>query len=145
MPNNDSLLNRYVLYTLYFATTGNEWKDSSNWLSSILPECTWFGIHCEVDTNIIHTIELHFNNLDGTIPTEIALLPNLGKDNKEALLGGTCVSTHISVCSKVGLGVESIGWGAANSSWQHDKPWYVSTSQFMPHSISLLILPKQSL
>jgi hypothetical protein len=49
---------RYGLATFYFATIGNDWIKSDNWLSA-KSECEWFGVTCaEPDNAIVEKLQL---------------------------------------------------------------------------------------
>ena len=50
-------IQRYVLATLYYSTNGDEWIDTSNWLSSDT-ECVWAGVECDDTTRAVTSIEL---------------------------------------------------------------------------------------
>ena len=43
-----TVLQRYALASLYFATNGEAWVDNTGWLGGA-GECTWFGIMCAGD------------------------------------------------------------------------------------------------
>jgi len=66
--------------TLYFSTNGNNWYINDGWLSNT-DECGWFndaeGSFCR--SGAVLELDFHSNNLDGTLPDEIALLSNSGK------------------------------------------------------------------
>ena len=75
-----TLLQRYVLVVLYFATSG------SGWLWPYLSpdnECTWnlgtnnTGVFCLEDGETVDRIKMNDNNLRGTLPWELVLLTNL--------------------------------------------------------------------
>merc|ERR1712157_267054 len=98
-----SIIQRYAISCLYFATNGQSWINSYNFLSGS-SECEWNIISnngtisgvggCDPD-GTIKVISLYNNNLQGHIPREIELLKNLRVlslyDNK---LKGI-VTTHI--------------------------------------------------
>lgn len=71
------LIQRYVLAVLYFSTNGDNWDDSTNWLSS-KNECTWFTSSSEPLCNETNgrylRVVLSENDLSGTVPVELALL-----------------------------------------------------------------------
>ncbi|MCK4981114.1 MAG: DUF1565 domain-containing protein, partial [Candidatus Delongbacteria bacterium] len=62
-----------ALVALYDSTDGANWTDNTNWLTG--PVSTWYGITVSGDR--VTEIDLNFNNLAGTIPTEIGNLTNL--------------------------------------------------------------------
>jgi hypothetical protein len=68
------LLQRYALATLYFATNGPYWGNNDKWLS-LLDECSWHGVSgcrdANLDGNAIVSIDLKGNRLKGSIPPEI--------------------------------------------------------------------------
>lgn len=72
------LIQRYVLATLYFATNGNNWTESEGWLDDG-DECgRWFQsgatyLSCTTDDEV-KIIRLENNNLQGSLPPELALL-----------------------------------------------------------------------
>lgn len=79
-------LQRYVLATLYYTTNGDEWKDTTGWLSDE-DECTsWYNRVTDGVVGLCNNeggvafLDLVGNNLSGVIPDEIALLSDsLGK------------------------------------------------------------------
>jgi len=77
------LTQRYALATLYFSTSGNEWRNNSDWLSDE-DECTWYGLYCHTNTTTILGVppELNTNNLNGILPSDIALLKSLVQNKK---------------------------------------------------------------
>ena len=54
---------------LYDATNGDEWDDSTNWLSDA-PLCDWYGIDCNNDDDVIG-IYLDSNNLQGECTVQL--------------------------------------------------------------------------
>jgi hypothetical protein len=74
--------------TLYFELQGPSWYIDRNWLKGPSP-CSnnWHGVSC-ADGKII--IELHRNNLRGSLPIELGLLSTLEVLNvQESDIGGT--------------------------------------------------------
>ena len=71
---------RLVLATLFYATQGDHWKSSENWLSYDQSECDWYTFQfnsiCDVAQRY-HTLSLSDNSLRGTLPEEIELLSAL--------------------------------------------------------------------
>ena len=63
-----------ALVALYGSTTGAGWTDNSNWLVTTTVD-DWYGV--EVDSGHIISVSLEYNNLTGTIPTQIGNLSNL--------------------------------------------------------------------
>mmetsp|Transcript_44529 Transcript_44529/g.107865 ORF Transcript_44529/g.107865 Transcript_44529/m.107865 type:complete len:608 (+) Transcript_44529:2026-3849(+) len=91
-PDDDKLVQRWTVASMYFATGGQNWRKCSavgsdpcgteepfinkrRFLSSF-NECQWAGITCDIDACITE-IEFENNTLAGTIPTEMALLTDL--------------------------------------------------------------------
>mmetsp|Transcript_24628 Transcript_24628/g.52498 ORF Transcript_24628/g.52498 Transcript_24628/m.52498 type:complete len:242 (+) Transcript_24628:405-1130(+) len=84
------IIQRWVLAVFYFSTNGEDWEECSRddeecpgtSFLSIENECEWFGIQCVElpdGRNCVEEIVFEENGLSGTIPTELALLPNLMK------------------------------------------------------------------
>ena len=94
--DEERLLQRYALATLFYATTGDSWASNELWLSSD-DECMWFSSttkssgHCDAGGKYIE-LNLRDNNLDGSVPPEIALLSDLSKYQKPALKKGQIFS-----------------------------------------------------
>lgn len=63
-----------ALVALYNSTNGNGWGDHTNWLASDTPG-NWYGI--TLTAGHVSGIQLEFNQLTGTLPTQIGNLPNL--------------------------------------------------------------------
>ena len=64
-----------ALITLYNATDGANWLDSTNWLSD-QPLQYWKGVHINEEGRIVE-LRLGGNNLSGQIPPELGNLSNL--------------------------------------------------------------------
>ena len=64
-----------ALATLYSATSGDNWRDSTNWLSE-QPLQYWKGVHINEEGRIVE-LRLGGNNLSGQIPSELGNLSNL--------------------------------------------------------------------
>uniref|UniRef100_A0A7S2KME8 Leucine-rich repeat-containing N-terminal plant-type domain-containing protein n=1 Tax=Leptocylindrus danicus TaxID=163516 RepID=A0A7S2KME8_9STRA len=77
--NAAQLVQRYVLAVFHFSSVVLSAVDGvvplSPWLSDE-EECNWEGVKCNVDGNIIEFV-LDAKNLEGIIPPELLLLPNL--------------------------------------------------------------------
>ena len=63
-----------TLVALYNSTNGVGWTDSTDWLQTDTP-CTWYGVTCSAGH--VTGLDLAFNNLVGTIPSELGNLANL--------------------------------------------------------------------
>ena len=79
---------REWLEDFYFATNGDSWKDSTNWLSNNVSHCDgWFGVRCcdkivqfnhttnstyytHLNHSCLNTIQLDDNQINGTLPNE---------------------------------------------------------------------------
>ena len=76
--SDQTKIQRYALATLYLSTSGYQWTNSQGWLTE-QDECDWFN---DSDYNgrcvngELGRLYLHFNNLQGTLPPELALLSN---------------------------------------------------------------------
>ncbi|KAJ7382422.1 hypothetical protein OS493_035071 [Desmophyllum pertusum] len=66
---------REVLLDIYTSTNGQQWYESSGWNSST-SHCSWYGITCHNNT-YIKTIVLPYNNLDGSLPSNLWKIRNL--------------------------------------------------------------------
>jgi hypothetical protein len=76
--NATNLPQRYALAVLFYSTTGSGWKRPMNWLSD-QHECEWIeggGVRSCSDKQEVTDLSL-WNNLKGTIPTEIFQLSKL--------------------------------------------------------------------
>ncbi|GKY92919.1 hypothetical protein MPSEU_000260900 [Mayamaea pseudoterrestris] len=94
------LTQRYALATLFYSTAGEQWTDSSQWLSDE-SECDWFSrsnAPCNGAGNLID-LSLGFNQVGGSLPPEIGLLTRL---RALALSGGTAVALGGSLPSEIG-------------------------------------------
>jgi Leucine-rich repeat (LRR) protein len=75
--SEDRIIQRHVLATFYYSTGGEQWLQNSFWLSDE-DECTWYtraSSPCG-DEGDFQRLELYFNNVEGYIPFDIALLSN---------------------------------------------------------------------
>ena len=64
-----------ALTTLYSATSGDNWLDSTNWLSE-QPLQYWKGVHINGEGRVVE-LSLEGNNLSGQIPPELGKLSKL--------------------------------------------------------------------
>ncbi|MDH7944292.1 hypothetical protein QGM61_10715 [Pseudohongiella sp. SYSU M77423] len=58
---------RAVLQAVYDATNGATWTNNTNWLSTEVAPCDWFGVHCN-QQGVLIGLELPNNNLTGELP-----------------------------------------------------------------------------
>ena len=73
---NEALIQRYTLSLLYFSTEGTNWFRNNYWLTHA-SECDWYGVSCDIYPGIVSKIDLSFNNLIGSIPSELGQLRTL--------------------------------------------------------------------
>jgi len=74
-PGTVPVTDRQVLETLYHATGGPDWRNSTNWLSA-LPLAEWYGVATN-QSGRVTSLRLTRNGLFGNIPRELASLTNL--------------------------------------------------------------------
>lgn len=75
--SQERIVTRYTLATFYYSTTGEDWLVQTNWMTNE-DECRWFTRSarypaCDRSGNF-ERLELYYNNLAGTIPSELSLL-----------------------------------------------------------------------
>ena len=75
LPTEPADLERAVLGMLYEATGGGEWTRNDNW-SSAVPIGEWYGVTVGADGRVVG-LRLPSNNLNGSIPPELASLSSL--------------------------------------------------------------------
>ena len=68
---------RAALLDLYARTNGTGWTQSANWNGPPGSECTWFGVTCDVSQTAVIAIDLHANNLTGSLPADLGSFANL--------------------------------------------------------------------
>jgi len=73
---------RYVLAVFFYALRGKDWLSSNFWLSS-RKHCLWEQVYCEDnnktnDNRPVTGLRIVKNNLNGTIPSELVHLSNIG-------------------------------------------------------------------
>lgn len=81
-PTNDvassGVDEKAILMQLYDATGGDHWKHKNGWsLGSNVPVCSWDGILCADDKDVVESLVLSSNNLKGSAPTSVFHLPYL--------------------------------------------------------------------
>ena len=81
IPNVES--DRQALETLYDATDGPNWMDSTNWKTVGAPLNTWYGVTTDTAGRVTR-LELGENGLTGSLPPALGSLANLERLN----LGG---------------------------------------------------------
>ncbi len=69
-------IQREALIDLYNSTNGQNWTNKTNWLGAPGSECTWYGVGCDGNGQVV-SLYLQYNNLSGTIPSSITNLSNL--------------------------------------------------------------------
>lgn len=87
-PNLDAYgterkLQRFALATLYYSTSGDQWKNNALWLDYDHDECQWYNQDadgedpvCNEDSSIVH-LNLSRNSLNGVLPVELFFFPAL--------------------------------------------------------------------
>ena len=99
----ERLLTRFALATFFWSTDGiDSWKFQKNWMEWT-HECNWHSTEsynnlpsCDEDL-VYRRLMLKNNDLRGTIPEELALIPNLGMLRFELIerLFLSCVSLYL--------------------------------------------------
>ena len=89
--NMQTILQRYLMVLLFYSTDGTNWNDDLDFLSED-HICEWRGVTCSPNA-VITALDFDKNNLNGTIPSELAFLENLEDFNMHRnLLKGTLSS-----------------------------------------------------
>lgn len=68
-----------ALYSLYISTNGSNWQQHDGWLETPRP-CSWYGVTCRTGNDgvtYVHTLNLSWNGLQGTLPAELGYLTRL--------------------------------------------------------------------
>jgi hypothetical protein len=87
----EDALTRFALAVMYYSLQGSTWLKSDNWLSPMHDHTHWFGVRgceqlrgsrlCTPSSGDVYgrvlEVDLFRNNLGGTIPDAVALLPYL--------------------------------------------------------------------
>ena len=68
-----------VLLSIYARTNWRGWFRSSGWNDLIVgaSHCSWYGVTCHPNTSYVKTITLAYNNLNGSLPSNIWKIRNL--------------------------------------------------------------------
>lgn len=75
---------RAALLAIHASTGGSAWWSQDGWAGAAGTECEWRGVTCSDDGSTVRALDLSYNNLIGTLPSEIENLRNL----EELLLTG---------------------------------------------------------
>jgi len=99
-------LQRWVLAVFYYSTFGDNWVTISGTRAPFLgdaDECNWFGITCIAvgEEECVERIVFEANNLSGTIPSELALLPELVALGMEQGTTSSTIPTEIGKLEKM--------------------------------------------
>ena len=68
---------RSALIDLYNSTNGASWTNSLAWNGAAGTECGWAGVTCDAGITTVLRVDLHNNNLVGTLPASLGSLSNL--------------------------------------------------------------------
>jgi hypothetical protein len=73
------VIQRYILVLFYFSLNGDQWLDSGDerFLIRHKSECQWAGVTCSEDEEAVISLHIPFNNLTGTLPSELGHLSKL--------------------------------------------------------------------
>ena len=71
------LAERQALIDIYNGTNGAGWTTSTNWNGAAGTECAWYGVTCDGAQTTVTAIDLHANNLTGSLPANLNSLTNL--------------------------------------------------------------------
>ncbi|GAX20863.1 hypothetical protein FisN_7Hh180 [Fistulifera solaris] len=70
------VIQRYILVLFYYSLNGDYWRDEG-FLTRDVTECQWAGVSCSEDEEVVITLHIPFNNLTGTLPSELGHLSKL--------------------------------------------------------------------
>jgi hypothetical protein len=71
----DRLITRFALSYLFAAWEGQQWTNSDNWLNPD-SECSWYGVTCDNQGRVI-SVEISLNGLKGVVESNLNLLSHL--------------------------------------------------------------------
>jgi hypothetical protein len=77
--NADDTSEGLILKSIFRATGGEQWTNNTFWATDA-PICSWAGISCngdKQDDDGVEKIELSFNNMMGTLPSQVWSLSSL--------------------------------------------------------------------
>lgn len=102
--SQERIIQRYALATIYFSMKGQQWIFNDGWLSE-KDECEWYTSNFQAvpicnEKGKFSSLQLSFNNLQGTIPPEIGFLKDL---DTIQLDGGPVEFIEGSLPSELGL------------------------------------------
>ena len=100
------IVHRWVLGVIFYSLGGERWNENGGWLSD-QDECLWIAptvdgsSPCNED-RIFSKLELHGNNIEGTIPFEIAIL---GESLERIVIPGSSGEVGVlgTIPSQIGL------------------------------------------
>jgi hypothetical protein len=75
----DDTSERLILEYIFHATRGEQWTNNTLWATDA-PICSWDGISCngdKQDDDGVEKLELSFNNMVGTLPSQVWSLSSL--------------------------------------------------------------------
>lgn len=70
------LMIRYALAVLFYTTNGQSWSVNNGWLTDE-SACEWHGVRCDRFGRHVEEIDLSENNMSGSIPNEVGMIPTL--------------------------------------------------------------------
>jgi len=115
--NDPQTIQRSALQSLFLDLRGDQWYEIQGWLeiendgpieeedpssssAAGISYCNWFGIECNDDGDV-ESIELWFNNLSGTITTEVGQLKSLKKLNLSNNIITGALPSELGLLSKL--------------------------------------------
>ena len=91
---DETILERYALASIFYSTNGGRWLTVTDFLLQ-RSYCDWQGVECASNNgnDVITSLSLPSENMDGTLPREIGLLTSLtALDLSENALSGSIPS-----------------------------------------------------
>ena len=68
---SDESIEKQALSDLYTETSGDFWKNNSDWLTTGVNPCSWHGIECDNGVMPVSEIQLNDQNLTGILPSSL--------------------------------------------------------------------------